>query len=67
MSTDEMIIRDLIEQWAAAVHEGDLGAVLAHHVFNWRAVRETIEAFLRKRGLDLADALPTPPSVSVPG
>ena len=31
MSEDEAMIRDLIEQWASAAHEGDLEAVLAHH------------------------------------
>ncbi len=29
--TDEQQIRELIERWAAAVHDGDLPAVLAHH------------------------------------
>jgi uncharacterized protein (TIGR02246 family) len=29
--TDEQQIRQLIERWAAAVHEGDLAAVLADH------------------------------------
>jgi ketosteroid isomerase-like protein len=29
--TDEQQIRDLIERWAAAVHDGDLPAVLADH------------------------------------
>jgi uncharacterized protein (TIGR02246 family) len=29
--TDEQQIRELIEQWAAAVHAGDLGRVLADH------------------------------------
>ena len=29
--TDEQQIRDLIERWAAAVHEGDLAVVLADH------------------------------------
>jgi uncharacterized protein (TIGR02246 family) len=28
---DEEQIRNLIEEWAAAVHRGDLDAVLAHH------------------------------------
>jgi uncharacterized protein (TIGR02246 family) len=31
MKTDEQEIRELIEQWAAAVHAGDLDAVLADH------------------------------------
>ncbi|WP_093653920.1 YybH family protein [Streptomyces wuyuanensis] len=31
MNGDEDEIRNLIEQWAAAVHAGDLDAVLAHH------------------------------------
>lgn len=31
MNEDESIIRDLIERWASAAHEGDLEAVLAHH------------------------------------
>jgi uncharacterized protein (TIGR02246 family) len=29
--TDEQQIRDLIERWATAVHEGDMAAVLADH------------------------------------
>jgi uncharacterized protein (TIGR02246 family) len=29
--TDEQQIRDLIERWAAAVHDGDMAAVLADH------------------------------------
>jgi uncharacterized protein (TIGR02246 family) len=29
--TDEQQIRDLIERWAAAAHDGDLAAVLADH------------------------------------
>ena len=29
--TDEQQIRDLIERWASAVHDGDLPAVLADH------------------------------------
>ncbi|MDX6337672.1 MAG: hypothetical protein QOG05_5012 [Streptosporangiaceae bacterium] len=29
--TDEQQIRDLIERWASAVHDGDLAAVLADH------------------------------------
>src|ERR1700750_692114 len=29
--TDEQQIRDLIERWAAAVHDGDLPVVLADH------------------------------------
>lgn len=29
--TDEQHIRDLIERWATAVHDGDLSAVLADH------------------------------------
>jgi uncharacterized protein (TIGR02246 family) len=29
--TDEQQIRDLIERWAAAVHAGDMAAVLADH------------------------------------
>jgi uncharacterized protein (TIGR02246 family) len=29
--TDEQQIRDLIERWATAVHEGDMGTVLADH------------------------------------
>jgi ketosteroid isomerase-like protein len=29
--SDEEQIRDLIERWAVAVHDGDLAAVLAHH------------------------------------
>jgi uncharacterized protein (TIGR02246 family) len=29
--TDEQQIRELVERWAAAVHEGDLAAVLADH------------------------------------
>jgi uncharacterized protein (TIGR02246 family) len=29
--TDEQQIRDLIMQWAAAVHDGDMAAVLADH------------------------------------
>lgn len=31
MSTDEQLIRDLIERWAAAVHSGDLATVTAQH------------------------------------
>lgn len=31
MNTDEQQIRELIVRWAAAVHAGDLAAVLAHH------------------------------------
>ncbi|GAA4153965.1 hypothetical protein GCM10022251_23760 [Phytohabitans flavus] len=31
MPTDEDLIRELIERWAAAVHDGDLDAVTAHH------------------------------------
>ena len=31
MADDEVQIRDLIEKWAAAVHSGDLDAVLADH------------------------------------
>jgi uncharacterized protein (TIGR02246 family) len=31
METDEEQIRDLIERWAAAVHAGDMEAVLADH------------------------------------
>jgi ketosteroid isomerase-like protein len=31
MNEDEVVIRNLIERWAAAAHEGDLQAVLAHH------------------------------------
>jgi uncharacterized protein (TIGR02246 family) len=31
MTTDEAQIRELIERWAAAVHEGDLPTVLADH------------------------------------
>ena len=31
MTDHEQQIRDLIERWAAAVHAGDLEAVLAHH------------------------------------
>ncbi|MDG9702001.1 SgcJ/EcaC family oxidoreductase [Streptomyces sp. DH37] len=31
MSEDEKRIRALIEQWAAAVHRGDMGGVLADH------------------------------------
>ncbi len=30
-TTDEQTIRELIERWAAAVHAGDLDAVLEHH------------------------------------
>jgi uncharacterized protein (TIGR02246 family) len=30
--TDEQQIRELIERWAAAVHDGDMPAVLADHV-----------------------------------
>ena len=29
--TDEEAIRGLVERWAAAVHTGDLDAVVAHH------------------------------------
>ena len=29
--TEEQQVRDLIERWATAVHNGDLPAVLAHH------------------------------------
>src|SRR2546423_12509574 len=29
--TDEQQVRDLIERWATAVHDGDLPAVLADH------------------------------------
>lgn len=29
--TDEQLIRDLIERWAGAAHDGDLPAVLADH------------------------------------
>ena len=31
LATDEQSIRELIERWAAAVHHGDLAAVLADH------------------------------------
>ena len=31
MTADDQNIRDLIERWAAAVHAGDLDAVLADH------------------------------------
>ncbi len=31
MTADDQHIRDLIERWAAAVHAGDLDAVLADH------------------------------------
>ena len=31
MNDDEVTIRNLIEGWAIAAHEGDLDAVLAHH------------------------------------
>jgi ketosteroid isomerase-like protein len=31
MDDDETTIRQIIERWAAAAHEGDLDAVLAHH------------------------------------
>jgi uncharacterized protein (TIGR02246 family) len=31
MSTDEQSVRDLIERWAAAVHEGELDVVLTDH------------------------------------
>ena len=31
MHDDEQQIRTLIERWAAAVHRGDMGAVLADH------------------------------------
>ena len=31
MADDEQEIRDLIERWAAAVHDGDLDGVLADH------------------------------------
>ncbi|MDX3072913.1 nuclear transport factor 2 family protein [Streptomyces sp. NPDC088354] len=31
MTGDEQRIRELIERWAAAVHEGDLGTVTADH------------------------------------
>jgi ketosteroid isomerase-like protein len=31
MNEDEVIIRNLIERWATAVHQGDLETVLAHH------------------------------------
>ena len=31
MSDDQQQIQDLIEAWAAAVHRGDMGAVLAQH------------------------------------
>lgn len=31
MSDDEKQIRTLIEQWAVAVHSGDMNGVLAHH------------------------------------
>ncbi len=31
MATDEELIRTLIEDWAAAVHRGDLAGVLADH------------------------------------
>ena len=31
MDDDEATIRQIIERWAAAAHEGDLEGVLAHH------------------------------------
>ena len=31
MNDDELTIRNLIERWATAVHEGDLESVLAQH------------------------------------
>lgn len=31
MDADERAIRDLVERWATAAHEGDLETVLAHH------------------------------------
>jgi uncharacterized protein (TIGR02246 family) len=31
MSSDEQLIRTLVERWAAAVHTGDLAVVLADH------------------------------------
>jgi len=31
MDDDETTIRTIVERWAAAVHEGDLDTVLAHH------------------------------------
>ena len=31
MNDDEVTIRDLIERWATAAHDGDLETVLAHH------------------------------------
>ena len=31
MNEDETTIRGIIERWATAVHQGDLGEVLAHH------------------------------------
>ena len=31
MNSDEAAIRELLERWARAAHEGDLEAVLAHH------------------------------------
>jgi len=37
--TDEQQVRDLIERWATAVHDGDLPAVLADHAPRHRHVR----------------------------
>jgi uncharacterized protein (TIGR02246 family) len=31
MTDDETAIRELVERWAAAAHEGDLATVLEHH------------------------------------
>jgi ketosteroid isomerase-like protein len=31
VNDDEVTIRDLIERWATAAHDGDLETVLAHH------------------------------------
>jgi uncharacterized protein (TIGR02246 family) len=31
MGEDEILIRDLIEKWASAVHDGDIDGVLADH------------------------------------
>jgi uncharacterized protein (TIGR02246 family) len=31
VTDDEQTIRDLIQRWAAAVHDGDLGTVVAQH------------------------------------
>jgi uncharacterized protein (TIGR02246 family) len=34
MTEDEQAIRELVEQWAVAVHAGDLDAVLADHAID---------------------------------